>query len=148
MRSVPCSIQIRALNVPVHVNVSFRIFFIFIYSNTIENKGLLTIECILFIHCSKVVTISTYKINLVKNKWHNLYYKPCIYVSKRMLFGQNNIIIIYHDFLITPRRGSHVKSDKTHIHSHQDNPLAHIVDSWALIFSSCALFTVYPNHIM
>ena len=24
------------------------------------------------------------------------------------------IIIIYHDFLPTPRRGSHVKSDKTH----------------------------------
>ena len=29
----------------------------------------------------------------------------------RIRFG---IIIIYHDFLPTPRRGSHVKSDKTH----------------------------------
>ena len=27
------------------------------------------------------------------------------------------IIIIYHDFLPTPRRGSHVKSDKTHTQS-------------------------------
>ena len=30
-----------------------------------------------------------------------------------------NIIIIYHDFLPTPRRISYVKSDKTHT-SHQD----------------------------
>ena len=36
------------------------------------------------------------------------------------------IIIIYHDFLPTPRKGSHVKSDKTHTQSH---PLAHILDS-------------------
>ena len=57
------------------------------------------------------------------------------------------LLIIYHDFLPTPRRGSHVKSDKTHtvIKIH---PLAHILDSWELILSSCALFTVYPNHIM
>ena len=34
------------------------------------------------------------------------------------------IIIIYHDFLPTPRRGSHVKSGKTHTHSHQDTPLS------------------------
>ena len=33
-----------------------------------------------------------------------------------------NLVIIYHDFLHTPRRGSHVKSDKTHTHSHQDTP--------------------------
>ena len=38
------------------------------------------------------------------------------------------IIIIYHDFLPTQRRGSHVKSGKTHtvIKIH---PLAHILDS-------------------
>ena len=37
-------------------------------------------------------------------------------------------VIIYHDFLPTPRRGSHVKSDKTHtlIKIH---PLAHIRDN-------------------
>ena len=34
------------------------------------------------------------------------------------------IIITYHDFLPTPRRGSHVKSGKTHTHSHQDTPLS------------------------
>ena len=28
------------------------------------------------------------------------------------------------------------------------HPLAHILDTWASIFSSCALFTVYPNRIM
>ena len=33
------------------------------------------------------------------------------------------IVIIYHDFLSTSRRGSNVKSDKTHTHSHQDTPL-------------------------
>ena len=28
------------------------------------------------------------------------------------------------------------------------SPVANILDTWALIFSSCALFTVYPNRIM
>ena len=32
------------------------------------------------------------------------------------------IIIIYHDFLITPRRGSHVKSGKTHTQSSTYTP--------------------------
>ena len=37
-------------------------------------------------------------------------------------------LYIYHDFLPTPRRGSHVKSDKTHtvIKIH---PLTHILDT-------------------
>ena len=40
------------------------------------------------------------------------------------------IIIIYHDFLHAPRRGSHVKSDKTHTHTViKIHPLAHILDS-------------------
>ena len=57
-------------------------------------------------------------------------------------------IIIYHDFLPTPRRGSHVKSDKKTHTVIKIHPLSHILDSWALIFRSCALFTVYPNCIM
>ena len=36
-----------------------------------------------------------------------------------MLVLVNNI-----QFLPTPRRGSHVKSDKTHTHSHQGTPLS------------------------
>ena len=32
------------------------------------------------------------------------------------------IIIIYHDFLPTPRRGSHVKSGKTHPQSSRYTP--------------------------
>ena len=28
------------------------------------------------------------------------------------------------------------------------HPLAHVLDICALIFSSCAIFTVYPNRIM
>ena len=46
-----------------------------------------------------------------------------------------------------PRRDCHVKSDNTHtiIKIH---PLAHIIDTWALFFSSCSIFTVYPNSIM
>ena len=57
------------------------------------------------------------------------------------------IIIIYRDFLPPPIRSSHVKSDTAHtvIKIH---PLAHILDTWALIFSSCPLLTVYPNRIM
>ena len=53
-------------------------------------------------------------------------------------------ILIYHEFLPPPMRGSHVKSDNTHTLSNI-HPLAHILDICALIFSSCALFTVYPN---
>ena len=36
--------------------------------------------------------------------------------------GNNNNIIIYHDFLPTPRRGSHVKSGKTHTQSSRYTP--------------------------
>ena len=32
------------------------------------------------------------------------------------------IIIIYHEFLTAPRRGSHVKSDKTHAQSSRYTP--------------------------
>ena len=35
----------------------------------------------------------------------------------------NTFIIIYHDFLPPPRRGSHVKSDNTHTQS-SDTPLS------------------------
>ena len=57
------------------------------------------------------------------------------------------IILIYHDFLLPLRKGSHVNSDNTHtiIHIH---PLAHIIDTCTLIFHNFALFTVYPNCIM
>ena len=54
---------------------------------------------------------------------------------------------MYHDFLPPPSRGSHVNSDNTNTIINID-PLAHILDTWALIFSSCALLTVYPNRIM
>ena len=37
--------------------------------------------------------------------------------------------IIYHDFLPTPRRGSHVKSDKTQKKVIKIHPLAHILGS-------------------
>ena len=40
-----------------------------------------------------------------------------IQLLKYMWFYNAYIIIIYHDFLPTPRRGSHVKSDKTHTQS-------------------------------
>ena len=36
----------------------------------------------------------------------------------------NNIIIIYRDFLPPPRRGGNVKSDNTHTHNRQDTPLS------------------------
>ena len=40
-----------------------------------------------------------------------------IQLLKYMWFYNVYIIIIYHDFLPTPRRGSDVKSDKTHTQS-------------------------------
>ena len=36
--------------------------------------------------------------------------------------GRFEIIIIYHDFLPTPRKGSHVKSGKTHTQSSRYTP--------------------------
>ena len=70
--------------------------------------------------------------------------RRCLFIS---LINRQLQIIIYHDFLPPPRRGSHVKSDNTDtiINIH---PLAHILDICALIFSSCALFTVYPDRIL
>ena len=47
------------------------------------------------------------------------------------------VIIIYHDFLPTPRRGSHVKSGKTQHTVIKIHPLAHILDSWVLIGKKC-----------
>ena len=40
-----------------------------------------------------------------------------------------------------------MSSQITHTQSSNMHPLAHILDTCALIFSSCALFTVYPNRI-
>ena len=42
--------------------------------------------------------------------------------SLKKYFQTLIIIIIYHGFLPTPRRGSHVKSDKTHIQSSRYTP--------------------------
>ena len=41
---------------------------------------------------------------------------------KKHNMGPHIIIIIYHDFLPTPRRGSHVKSGKTHTQSSRYTP--------------------------
>ena len=44
-----------------------------------------------------------------------------------------------------------MSSQTTHTHTHtviKIHPLADILDTWALIFSSCSLFIVYPNRIM
>ena len=62
------------------------------------------------------------------------------------VFFLNNVII-YHDLLPSLRRGSHVKTDNTQTIINI-NPLAHILGNWDLIFSCCALLTVYPNRIM
>ena len=51
---------------------------------------------------------------------HNAKYarrKICTMAARRKICTTQNIIIIYHDFLLTPRRGSHVKSSKTHTQS-------------------------------
>ena len=53
---------------------------------------------------------------------NNVWMDPTLLISKISMNkkndgkseGINYIIIIYHDFLTTPRRGSHVKSGKTH----------------------------------
>ena len=43
-------------------------------------------------------------------------------MKERSPYGLTIIIIIYHDFLPTPRRGSHVKSGKTHTQSSRNTP--------------------------
>ena len=92
-----------------------------------------------FIFIHKVASVSsTQKITLLYQilfMWHKgslLYYDN----------NNNNI----HNFLPAPRKRSHVKSDNAHIVIH---PLAHILDTCALIFSSCALFCSLsqPHHV-
>ena len=61
-------------------------------------------------------------------------YILCIFKMHSILSLCIIILIIYHDFLPTPRRGSHVKSDITHTHTHTHtvikiHPLAHILDT-------------------
>ena len=41
-----------------------------------------------------------------------------------------------------------MSSQITHTHNHQKHPLAHILDTYVLIFSRCAIFTDYQNRIM
>ena len=57
------------------------------------------------------------------------------------------IIIIYNDFLPPPRRGSQVKSDKTHTQSSRYTPQPIDTGHPSLIFSSGALSTVYPSPL-
>ena len=59
------------------------------------------------------------------------------------------IIIIYHDFLPTPRRGSHVKSGKTHTHSHQDTPLSPYTSQLSLDVQQLRPFysLSQPHHV-
>ena len=65
----------------------------------------------------------------------------------------HRIIYIYiYTMTFSLHQGGVVMSSQiTHTHNHQDTPLrllAHILDTLALIFSSCVRFTVNPNHIM
>ena len=68
-------------------------------------------------------------IQLTKNKI-DLNNRKMTYFTLPRQETDNNIIIIiiYHDFLPTPNRGSHVKSGKTHTQSSRYT-LAHIFDS-------------------
>ena len=70
---------------------------------------------------------SQYKSNYTRRHQHGKYCGPASSTSSSAT-GPTHLIIIFHDFLPTPRRGSHVKSDKTHtiIKIH---PLAHILDT-------------------
>ena len=52
----------------------------------------------------------------------DLYDCSCRPVLYLLLICCNSVIIIYHDFLPTPRMGSHVKSDKTHTQSSRYTP--------------------------
>ena len=55
------------------------------------------------------------RLPFTKNLWLNLSVNIWLFL---MLGCCKNIIIIYHDFLPSPRRGSHVKSDNTHNRQH------------------------------
>ena len=57
------------------------------------------------------------------------------------------IIIIFVDIFPPSRRGSHAKSDYARTITHH-TPLSPYTRLLCLYFSSCALFTVYPNSIM
>ena len=59
------------------------------------------------------------------------------------------IIVILYIMTFSLHQGGVVMSSQiTDTQSSIIHPLAHILDICALVFSSCALFTVYPNRIM
>ena len=45
-----------------------------------------------------------------------------LFLEDAFLVAKVLFLIIYHDFLPTPKRGSHVKSDKTHTQSSRHTP--------------------------
>ena len=63
-------------------------------------------------------SLSLPKLNTINNKKQNMviFYKKWKKYNE-ILLTKNKIIIIYHEFLPTPRRGSHVTSDKAHTQS-------------------------------
>ena len=66
----------------------------------------------------KTYIMGDFNINLLD---HNLS-PPVENFINQMISKKILIIIIYHDFLPTPRRGSHVKSGKTHTQSSRYTP--------------------------
>ena len=89
----------------------------------------------------------TYHCNITAQlfcSWHNIVFN--IYLISINNLWTCFILIIYHDFLLPSRRGSHVKSDYefTIIESTLLSPY-----TWCLClyFSSCTLFTVYFNPL-
>ena len=75
-----------------------------------------------------IALFNVINLNIVYTNQPVLSLKVLVFIEKNSVIIIIIIIILYHDFLPTPRRGSHVKSGKTHtvIKIH---PLAHILDS-------------------
>ena len=71
--------------------------------------------------------------------------RKCQHQVDHQLLYNVIIIIIYHDSF---HQGGVVMSSQLMLTIINIHPLAHILNNCALIFSSCALFTVYPNSIM
>ena len=78
--------------------------------------------------CRIINNIINTKYRMVENTEKKIIHDDIVHVDSGDIANMFNDyfvdIIIYHDFLPTPRRGSHVKSGKTHTHSHQDTPLS------------------------
>ena len=128
------------------VRLSWLHFLPAVFQNSLFSACRLSSSSYFFPQCTSVGATLVHELHIICSRTTQFFSQYEIVVAQPAddwSIRTNNI----HDFLPPLRRGSHVKSDNTNT-SINIHPLAHILDVRLFIFSSFALFTVFPHRIM